>query len=624
LAVQVFLPRFAVERDRLQLRALIHNDGDAPRTCQALWKIAGARVEGWAEPAAGSVVVPDGDAVSCSASIEVPAHGTARTAIWVRVESSGVMNVAFTATEGADSDGELREIPVHALGRAREVALNGTFQNETTLNLPAGFVAEDLRISLARGSAAQGLSGIGYLVDYPYGCVEQTMSRFLPAVMVAHAAKKAPVDLPIDVRKKLPDVLSKGLARLYNFQHDDGGWGWWEKDQTSNQMTVYVLYGLARCAGTDTRIDSECVSRACEYLLQQLRKGELVRNPGPFLHDSSGNMAAELESTAWLALALTGKAPADELKRYAEQSLTREQTQSFRCNLALACKSAGLAEISEKLRQPTQVWQPKTTMELALKLRLEMAFGAPLPACNSLADALLARRSESRWESTRTTSAAIEALSELLSQIESGEAAQSYRIEARGNEILSVSDHDGLKKMFHGCKAGCEQIRGEGLPLKLTAKCPEQVHYSINASGTQRQNEVEPLGTQVRLLRTYSKLDGTPVTGPLAVGEFVMVRLTLALTQAQPYMIVEDRLPAGWEFGHDQLSGASARLAANVEFRDDRVCAFFPGLTAGQHELIYYLRAETPGTVSVLPGCAYPMYAEKVRGETGSTTVEVR
>lgn len=624
LAVQVFLPRFAVEKDRLQFRALVHNDGDAPRTCQALWKIAGARVESWAEPAVGNSVVPDGDAVSCSASIEVPAHGTARAAIWVRVESSGVLNVAFTAAEGADSDGELRQIPVQALGRAREVALSGTFENETTLNLPAGFVAEDLRISLARGSAAQGLSGIGYLVDYPYGCVEQTMSRFLPAVMVAHASKKAPVDLPLDVQKKLPEVLSTGLARLYTFQHDDGGWGWWEKDQTSNQMTVYVLYGLARCAGTGTRIDSACISRACEYLLQQLRRGELVRNPGPFLHDGSGDMTADLESAAWLALALAGKAPADELKRYAEQSLTREQSQSFRCHLALASRSAGLAELGEKFRQPTQVWQPKTTMELALKLRSEMAFGAPLTVCNSLADALLARCSENRWESTRATSAAIEALSELLAKVEAGEMAQSYRIEARGNEILNVSDRDGLKKMFHGCRAGSEQIRGEGLPLKLTAKCPEPVHYSINASGTQRQNEVGPMGTEVRLLRTYSKLDGTPVSGPLAAGEFVEVRLNVILTKPQAYLIVEDRLPAGWEFAHDQLSGVSARLAANVEFRDDRVCAFFAELAAGPHELIYYLRAETPGTVTVLPGCAYPMYSEKLRGETGSSSVEVK
>ena len=46
---------------------------------------------------------------------------------------------------------------------------------------------------------------------------------------------------------RLPEVLEHGLTRLYNFQHPDGGWGWWEKDATNDAMTIYVVYGLARC-----------------------------------------------------------------------------------------------------------------------------------------------------------------------------------------------------------------------------------------------------------------------------------------------------------------------------------------------------------------------------------------
>ena len=63
----------------------------------------------------------------------------------------------------------------------------GRLQPQQRLTLPAGFVAADLRISLSCADAAQALDGLGYLVDYPYGCVEQTMSRFLPAVMVKQA-----------------------------------------------------------------------------------------------------------------------------------------------------------------------------------------------------------------------------------------------------------------------------------------------------------------------------------------------------------------------------------------------------------------------------------------------------
>ncbi len=89
------------------------------------------------------------------------------------------------------------------------------------------------------------------------------------------------------------------------------------------------------------------------------------------------------------------------------------------------------------------------------------------------------------------------------------------------------------------------------------------------------------------------------------------------------YLIIEDRRPAGCEFAADRLDGSAAGGAAHVEFRDDRVCAFFTHLDAGRHELVYYLRAETPGVSHVLPGCAYPMYDEKTRGETGSAILTI-
>ena len=75
---------------------------------------------------------------------------------------------------------------------------------------------------------------------------------------------------------------------------------------------------------------------------------------------------------------------------------------------------------------------------------------------------------------------------------------------------------------------------------------------------------------------------------------------------------------------HDRVDGSAARSTVHQEFRDDRMCVFFSALTAGQHEIIYYLRAETPGRCTMATGCAYPMYDEKTRGETGASKIEVK
>ena len=87
--------------------------------------------------------------------------------------------------------------------------------------------------------------------------------------------------------------------------------------------------------------------------------------------------------------------------------------------------------------------------------------------------------------------------------------------------------------------------------------------------------------------------------------------------------MVDEPRPAGLEFADDALRGPAAGAASNVEFRDDRLCAFFTSLPAGRHEIIYYLRAETPGECNVLPGAAFGMYNEAIRGETGAARLQV-
>ncbi len=42
----------------------------------------------------------------------------------------------------------------------------------------------------------------------------------------------------------LDKKVKAGFERLASLQHDDGGWGWWETDETDPFMTAYVAWGL--------------------------------------------------------------------------------------------------------------------------------------------------------------------------------------------------------------------------------------------------------------------------------------------------------------------------------------------------------------------------------------------
>src|SRR5207253_8742671 len=76
------------------------------------------------------------------------------------------------------------------------------------------------------------------------GCVEQTMSRFLPAVRVAQIMRQYGISTHKELEAKLPKVVEAGQKRLIELQQPDGGWAWQGNGQTHEMMTPYALFGL--------------------------------------------------------------------------------------------------------------------------------------------------------------------------------------------------------------------------------------------------------------------------------------------------------------------------------------------------------------------------------------------
>lgn len=48
-------------------------------------------------------------------------------------------------------------------------------------------------------------------------------------------------------------MVNKGLDRLYDFQHSDGGWGWWKQGESDLFMTAYAVWGLALAVQAEKR-----------------------------------------------------------------------------------------------------------------------------------------------------------------------------------------------------------------------------------------------------------------------------------------------------------------------------------------------------------------------------------
>ncbi len=306
LLVRLAAPRFLVERDETTLSAIVQNDLGSKKVVSAELTVPAAQFE---PPAKGSLpITPDKDGkLHLKAQAAIKAHGSHRFDWAFRARRDG--DAAITATAVCDEGGDAMRlnVPVRAVGTPQSVAQAGFSAADNkgpqsfSFELPASIEASKTRIevSLAPTASASMLDAIPFLAGYPYGCVEQTMSRFYPTAIAAAALKHLGLDLPTLARDsgapshlrrhrwepspvhdtaELDRMARAGLERLSKFQHQDGGWGWWEHDDSTPYMTAYVLLGLDTAARGGVKIENQEYHRGVRYLERSLALGKAEKS----------------------------------------------------------------------------------------------------------------------------------------------------------------------------------------------------------------------------------------------------------------------------------------------------------------------------------------------------------
>ncbi|MBK9055850.1 MAG: hypothetical protein IPL78_34595 [Chloroflexi bacterium] len=190
-----------------------------------------------------------------------------------RATGIGTAELIFYAqNEAGPGDAIMLMIPVRPLAIPDVTSTIGQFttSSTTTLLWPENPLPNStVRVELSRSIAGSMVNGLEYLTGYPYGCVEQTMSRALPTAVVARAFNQLGIGTPA-LQADLTAKLEASIQRLYGFQHDDGGWGWWHDDDSHDYQTAWVIFGLTTMADAGYTIDPAVISRGAEWLNDNL------------------------------------------------------------------------------------------------------------------------------------------------------------------------------------------------------------------------------------------------------------------------------------------------------------------------------------------------------------------
>lgn len=677
--VRLHAPRFLVERDELTLSVSAHNYLDRPQLVRSELTLPRRSFELTARTAAA-----DGEGAesfTLRAEATVAAGGEHRFDWPVRALETGSARIAAKALTSEESDALEIDLPIAPHAAIKQFAQVGSFRPKAegtralTFDLPTEIESAhtELVVELQPSLAKVLVETLPFLIEYPYGCVEQTMSRFYPAAVVAATLRRLGTSLeqlagdPAQERRARQfaargvydtaeprRIVLTGLARIGEMQRPTDGWGWWTGDDVSPLQTAYVVQGLLAVRETGYEVEETLLNggrRVLERHLDEVAARSRTKSPRLGTEDA-------FVAYVYGLLQKPGKAPdglAQALRRL--QADRADLTHQGRALLALALQRAGRrTEAALVLRNLLQFlerddanetawirssaegwwhWYRQDVETNAWTLRALLALEPRSDLAPRLVKWLVENRAGgTHWRSTRDTALALEAIAEYLRV--SGEAAAEV--------VAQVRLDDGPMReirVARGSPAAAGRLVWSGADLKpgrrtvtVQKSGAGALYFAARLKFRSREGEIAAAGGDLSVERRYFRIGSdaggavqrTPLQPGEALrsGEEIEAVLLLQAKNDYDFLAFEDLKPAGCE-PVELVSGSTyaGGFCANVELRDDRVVFFLAELPRGERTLRYRLRAETPGVFRAPPAVGFAMYAPELRANSATDRLKI-
>ncbi len=615
------IPRVFTCGDKVRVFARVHNRTDEPQSIRVKLKVLNGEVLG-----------------RTTETVSVKPKDSAAVYWTFQPGKAGYTQLLMTAECDEGSDASLKRLPVvPACSVEQLVTASGFCKDKAEFTLPAEALDghTKLQITLVPSLVADMADTLDYLVGYPHGCVEQTMSRFLPAIKVAQILRTADMRRK-SLEEKLPKCVQGGIKRLLQLQRKDGGWGWNGKGATHEMMTPYALYGLLEAERAGYKLPSE---DAVERGLKRLRgfidaMGEKqaadriycmyvysLRKPmseawWKFIDDQLGKKKLSDYATAMsLEMAVRG-GKKDLAKRLAGRL---HET-------ARKCDKGGVRWTTANFSR----WGNDPFEITAAVLKALVAYDHNDPLIGDIISYFVSTKRGNRWNSTKDTALILMAMCDYV-------ARKKATFKGDSSVTVSVNDHkarkvelaDGLTKKI---EIPIGQVRRGRNVVRFAMAAPGTMYrlvftyrkhgtevpaFAKGVAVTRRLYLVDASGKQVREI----KQGGTIPRGSY-IRTDVMVRRTT--NQAMAYVLVESPKPSCAEIVPETDKRFPLTSTRYVLREDKTAAVLYHHETTGSSIIdrcVFYV--ELAGQYTLPPAYVELMYKTDVRGHSGTFRLNV-
>ena len=559
----------------------------------------------------------------------------------------------FKAVMGEYSDGLTLTIPVNLPRQTESVALFESSLKDVyqEILIPEDIYPDigEIKVDVSSTVLFSLKNPFTSLLNYPYRCLEQRLSRIFPLILFKDMIKSFDFSFP---EGKSPEEIVKGtLKEVSLYQRPNGGFSYWEDSSyDSPYLTCYTLFILKKAQEAGYEVSSRIIEKGAGYL-KELLHGKLKKEKYPY--NSLSWRSSEAFALYVLSL-LEKPEPAymeclyrkrDEIPLFARAFLVkaihlgggdREMEEDIVRDLMNKIKiSPTSAYFEEKEKIPWVFHSNLRTTAIILQTLIEIE---KEPSITPQIVRYLVKEGENRWMSTQDNAYLFYALADYFHRYEEEEPEFKVKVYLAGKTILEHIFQKRTEKVSEGRIDMASLEKGKKLPLEIRKDGKGRMYYEVrmNYSPTGR---IEARDEGIAVFKSFETLEGKRIEDSFQLGDLLAVTLKVVIPQERYFVVVDDPLPAGFAPVNLSFETESKELTREIEKRKDKywwqgfrhmemynekVLLFADYLPPGIHTHTYLVRVTTPGIYCLPPTKVEEMYTPEVFGRSMEKEIVVK
>ncbi len=613
VVISTALPRFLSPEDEVVMPVMLSNTTTQPITANT------------------SVAVSGPLSISGSSKqVTIPAGGEQRVIFNITAAKAiGACKVLVSVKTASETFTNETEIGIRPPASLQKRTGNGIAnENATTnLNLTADFMPGTAkgRLLVGKSPLVQYARNIDDLVQYPYGCVEQTTSTAFPQLYYADLVKSM---YGYDNKDMNPAYnVQQAILKLQSMQLSNGALSYWpDGGYESWWGSVYATHFLLEARKAGYEVNSETVKLLLQYLQTKLQKKETQTYV--YNRNQVKQIAPKEVAYSLYVLALAAQ-PQHSIMNYYKGNPNLLSLDS-KYMLAAAYALAGQQAQARQILPPAFAGEAANSVsggsfyslirDQAMALNALLDIDPGNPQTGIMARQVSMALNQQPYLSTQEKIFSILALGKMARTANQTTATASVLLNgkpagnANGSNILLNWKPEG-KNMLQ------VQVKGKGA-----------YYYFWETSGITADGSFVEEDSYMKIRRSYFDRTGKAIAGnTFKQNELIVVKLTLTkqYTGRIENVVITDMLPAGLEIENTRLNELpEMNWIKNqsdpdyIDFRDDRI-NLFTSVSDTAQQFYYMVRAVSPGTFKQGPVQADAMYNGVLHSYHGAGIIKV-